>query len=126
MQQPNVIQLSQYRKKEKRKRKRVNEGKTGSVFVRNGKLWVDFRYLGHRVRESSGLPANTDNKKGVRKQLDLIIANDITAADSGIGADTNQVIIIDHEGKIEELPLMPKREVADKILDRVVELLGKR
>ena len=85
---------------------------------------------GHFIRvgfaaESHNLMANARNKLR-KKQLDLIVANDITAADSGIGADTNQVVIIDREGNADELPLLPKREVADKILDRVAGLLNKR
>ena len=66
---------------------------------------------------------NNARKKLKQKDLDLIVANDITDKDSGFGTDTNKVTIIDKSGKIEELPLMSKREVADKILDRVVELL---
>jgi phosphopantothenoylcysteine decarboxylase/phosphopantothenate--cysteine ligase len=57
------------------------------------------------------------------KGLDFIVANDITARDCGFGADTNRVVIIDKSGKIEELPLLTKREVAGKILDRVTELM---
>ena len=75
--------------------------------------------------ESEDLVANAKGKLG-EKGLDLIVANDITAKFSGIGADNNQVVIIDRKGKIEELPLLPKREVADRILDKVVQLLGKR
>ena len=44
----------------------------------------------------------------------------------GFGSDNNQVTIIDREGKIDSLPLLPKREVADKTLDRVVELLHRK
>ena len=65
-------------------------------------------------------------KKLEKKHLDLIVANDITDADSGFDSDTNKVILIDRNGKAESLPLLTKREVADKILDRVVGLLGKR
>jgi phosphopantothenoylcysteine decarboxylase/phosphopantothenate--cysteine ligase len=75
--------------------------------------------------ESEDLVPNAKQKLG-EKGLDLIVANDITAKDSGIGADNNQVVIIDRKGKIEELPLLPKREVADRILDKVVQLLGKK
>jgi phosphopantothenoylcysteine decarboxylase/phosphopantothenate--cysteine ligase len=61
------------------------------------------------------------------KNLDLIVANDITAPDSGFDADTNKVVLIDRQGKKEELPLLPKPEVAHKIIDKVVEMLaGKR
>jgi len=75
--------------------------------------------------ESSNLVENA-REKLKQKGIDLIVANDITATDSGFGTDTNQVTIIDHEGKIDDLPLLPKREVADKILDRVVRMMGKK
>jgi phosphopantothenoylcysteine decarboxylase/phosphopantothenate--cysteine ligase len=75
--------------------------------------------------ESNDIVANA-KKKLAGKKLDMIVANDITAADSGFGVDTNKVIIIDKKGKVEKLPLMTKREVADKILDGVVGLMGKR
>jgi phosphopantothenoylcysteine decarboxylase/phosphopantothenate--cysteine ligase len=61
-----------------------------------------------------------------KKRLDLIVANDIMAKGSGIGADANQVVIIDRKGKVEELPLLPKREVADRILDKITQFLGKK
>jgi len=72
--------------------------------------------------ESNNLVKNAKQKLQ-QKGLDFIVANDIKASDSGFGADTNRVTIIDREGKVDSLPLMPKREVADKVLDRVVELL---
>ena len=59
-----------------------------------------------------------------KKQLDLIVVNDIAAKDSGFDTDTNRVTIIDREGKAEQLPLMLKSEVAHKILDRIVALLA--
>jgi phosphopantothenoylcysteine decarboxylase/phosphopantothenate--cysteine ligase len=58
------------------------------------------------------------------KGLDLIVANDITAADSGFAVDTNRVTLINANGTIEELPLLSKTEVAEEVLDRVVALLG--
>ena len=74
--------------------------------------------------ESDDLEARA-NDKLMRKQLDLIVANDITAPDSGFAVDTNRVIFIDRQGKIERLPLMMKSEVAHKILDKVAELFSK-
>ena len=59
------------------------------------------------------------------KGLDLIVANDISAPDSGFAVDTNKVVLIDCYGE-EQLPLLPKSEVAHKILDRVVALLSRR
>jgi phosphopantothenoylcysteine decarboxylase/phosphopantothenate--cysteine ligase len=74
--------------------------------------------------ESSNLVENAKQKLK-QKGLDFIVANDITASNSGFGADTNRVTIIDREGKVDSLPLMPKREVANKVLDRVMGLLSK-
>ena len=72
--------------------------------------------------ESENMVANAKQKLQ-KKQLDIIVANDITDTDSGFGTDTNKVILIDRDGKTESLPLLAKREVADKVLDRVVGLL---
>jgi phosphopantothenoylcysteine decarboxylase/phosphopantothenate--cysteine ligase len=81
----------------------------------------DFIKVGFAA-ESNDIIANA-KKKLTSKKLDMIVANDITAADSGFGVDTNKVIIIDKKGEAEKLPLMSKREVADKILDGVVGLV---
>ena len=82
MKQNNVIQISRYRKKRHKKREvaRLNAGKKGRVYSRGGKLWVDFHYLGERVREPAGLKNSLSNRELVRKQLDLVTAeieNDI-------------------------------------------------
>ena len=88
-----------------------------------GEVKGDFLRVGFAA-ESENLVTNA-REKLQKKQLDLIVTNDITVAASGIGADTNQVVIIDGSGTVEELPLLPKREVADKILDKVAELINK-
>ncbi len=75
--------------------------------------------------ESEDVVANAKQKLE-KKKLDLIVANDITDASSGFGADTNKVSLIDRNGNVDSLPLLTKREVADRILDRVVELLAKK
>ena len=75
--------------------------------------------------ESEELIENATSKLKA-KGLDLIVANDITDADSGFGVDTNRVILIDRSGKVDHLPLMSKLEVAHKILDRVAKLLTKK
>ncbi len=72
--------------------------------------------------ESEDLLANARSKL-FSKGLHLIAANDITADDSGFGADTNKVILLDSEGGCHPLPLMSKYDVAHQILDRVVEYL---
>ena len=72
--------------------------------------------------ETQDLIANAQ-KKLTSKGLDIIVANDVTVRGSGFGADTNKVTILKKDGKPEDLPLMSKREVADKILDNVSKLL---
>ena len=57
------------------------------------------------------------------KSLDLIVANDVSAADSGFGVDTNRVILLDAWGDSEPLPLMSKMAVAERVLNRVIKLL---
>ena len=72
--------------------------------------------------ESENLESNAADKVR-RKELDLIVANDITEEGSGFGVDTNRVVLIDRELEVERLPLLTKYEVGHRILDRVVTLL---
>jgi phosphopantothenoylcysteine decarboxylase/phosphopantothenate--cysteine ligase len=65
-------------------------------------------------------------KKLAEKNLDLIVVNNPNVPGAGFEVDTNQVTLIDKRGKIEKLPLLSKKEVAGKILDRVSLLLKKR
>jgi phosphopantothenoylcysteine decarboxylase / phosphopantothenate---cysteine ligase len=74
--------------------------------------------------ESENLIANATDKVR-RKSLDLIVANDITDPDSGFGRDTNRVVLIDRHLQVEQLPVLTKYEVGQRILDRVRDLLGK-
>jgi len=120
--------VADYQSKEVSKGK-IKKGDAGLTLelVRTPDILVEVKGSFVRVgfaAESDDLVANAQ-KKLEQKQLDIIVANDITAADSGFGVDTNKVTLIDKQGKVEELPLLTKREVADKILDRVVGLLAK-
>ena len=74
--------------------------------------------------ETDDLIANAE-KKLVTKGLDLIVANDVSAPGSGFGTDTNQVVLIDRSGA-ERLPLLPKSDVAERVLDRVAIILQAR
>jgi len=71
--------------------------------------------------ESRNLMENA-KRKLKQKRLHFIVANDVIAGDSGFGTDTNRVTIIDRTGKVSRLSLLPKREVANKVLDRVAVL----
>lgn len=60
------------------------------------------------------------------KNVDIIVANDVTAEGSGFGVDTNQVTLLHKDGRIEALPLQSKAEVAERIVDAIRELLDER
>ena len=76
-----------------------------------------------------GFAAETENhvKNGLEKlkakNLDLIVVNPVNGPDSAFDSDMNHATIIDASGRTEEIPLVSKRVMADKILDRVVQLL---
>lgn len=57
------------------------------------------------------------------KGFDLIAANSAVEEGAGFGVETNRVTILDAEGSVEELPVLAKEEVAEKLLDRIVPLL---
>jgi phosphopantothenoylcysteine decarboxylase / phosphopantothenate---cysteine ligase len=65
-------------------------------------------------------------EKLAAKGVDLLVANDVSEAGSGFGTETNRVAILDAAGAREDLPLLTKREVADRILDRVAAALDAR
>jgi len=89
-----------------------------------GTVKGEFVKVGFAAESSNVIENATDKLK--QKGLDLIVANDITASDSGFGTDTNQVTIIDKDGGVDSLPLLTKHEVAERILDRVAQLLAAR
>jgi phosphopantothenoylcysteine decarboxylase/phosphopantothenate--cysteine ligase len=65
-------------------------------------------------------------RKLKEKDLDFIVANDVTQKDSGFAVDTNQVTILSRTEEPERLPLLSKEEVAEQVLDRVAKLLEAR
>ena len=61
-------------------------------------------------------------KKLIRKNCDLIVANDVLAEGAGFQSDTNIVTLLDRDGTCEQLPRTSKRDVADAILTKVISL----
>jgi phosphopantothenoylcysteine decarboxylase / phosphopantothenate---cysteine ligase len=82
---------------------------------RDGRLLVGF------AAETGNLDANAE-KKLREKNLDMIVANDVTAEGSGFDGDTNIVTIFDRRGTTRSLPLMSKDEVAEEVLDHLLTL----
>ena len=85
--------------------------------IKNNKILVGFAAETNDLIENASL-------KIKKKNLDFIVANDLTKAGAGFGVDTNIVKIIDKEGNITEYPKMKKEEVANIILDKIKELLS--
>lgn len=76
---------------------------------------VGFAAESHDVVEAA-------RRKLARKGCDLIVANDISRADSGFEVDENAVLFVWPNGELEELPLLPKRGVAAQLFDRIEKL----
>jgi len=90
-------------------------------------------------RDRTGLPravvgfaAETHNAfeygrgKLLRKGLDFIAVNDVTAAGAGFAVDTNRVVLLGAGGIVEEMPLQSKTAVAERLIARVAELLEEK
>jgi phosphopantothenoylcysteine decarboxylase/phosphopantothenate--cysteine ligase len=70
--------------------------------------------------ESEALVSNAASKLR-RKNLDMIVGNDISVPDIGFGSDDNAVVILCHDGSRESLPRMPKRAIAEHIWDLIAQ-----
>ncbi len=68
--------------------------------------------------------AQNARKKLAAKNLDLIVANDVTAEGAGFDHDTNVVSLFSRDGRDVALPKMSKAEVAQRVLDEIVRLRG--
>jgi len=75
--------------------------------------------------ESHDLMASA-RRKIVRKGCDLLVANNISGADAAFDADHNAVALVWPDGQIEELPSLPKREIAAQLFDRIAKSRGGR
>ncbi len=107
--------------------KKEGEGLTLEL-VRNPDILAE---LGRQKREGVtlvGFAAETRDleenarQKLSKKNIDLLVANDVTAAGAGFGSDTNLVKLFFAGGRAESLPLMDKLAVAHRILDAVMEI----
>jgi phosphopantothenoylcysteine decarboxylase/phosphopantothenate--cysteine ligase len=86
---------------------------------KGARVIVGFAAESHDVIESA-------RRKIARKGCDLLVANDVSGADSGFDVDRNTVSFVWPAGDVESLPPLSKDEVADHLLDRVAKLLGDR
>jgi phosphopantothenoylcysteine decarboxylase / phosphopantothenate---cysteine ligase len=85
---------------------------------KNGKMLVGF------AAETEELMVNAE-KKLREKNLDMVVANNVTEAGAGFDVDTNIATILDRSGVVRSLPLMSKDELAEQILDHLLALKSK-
>lgn len=90
------------------------------ILVEVGKIKKNKLTVGFSIETKNHVQKAKEKLK--KKKLDLIVANDINTKDSGFESDTNKATFIDKKGNIEKLPLLSKRELADKILDKIKEM----
>jgi phosphopantothenoylcysteine decarboxylase/phosphopantothenate--cysteine ligase len=120
--------VADYRPKEVSSEKIKKEGsgivldleKTSDILSELGKK-KGKRILVGFAAETENLLANATEKLK-KKNLDMIVANDISRSDVGFGAEDNQVTLVLQDGTSESLPKMGKDEVADVLLDRILSL----
>jgi len=98
--------------------------RTEDILASVGRRKGDRILVGFSMETEAGL--ERAREKLVRKNLDLIVLNDVTVEGAGFGTDTNVVALLDPDGGAENLPQMSKHDVADRILDRVVRYLAER
>ena len=97
---------------------RLPAGEPGATRAAGRPILVGF------AAETGSLDRAADKLRA--KSLDLLVANDVSEPGSGFGTDTNRVTILDAGGGRVELPMLTKREVADRILDLVARALDDR
>lgn len=83
---------------------------------KRGQILVGFAAETERLREHAA-------EKLAAKQVDLMVANDVSAPDAGFEVDTNRAVLLDSSGALEELPLLTKVDLAGAVWDRVAGLL---
>lgn len=121
--------VADYRPKEAAAHKiKKNDAELTLILEKNPDILLE---LGARKKARQilvGFAAETQNLLGYakeklkKKNLDLIVANDVTCPDAGFNTETNLVKIVARDGSIEEVPLMSKQAVAVHLLDRIESL----
>lgn len=85
--------------------------------TKGGRIHVGF------AAETGDLVENARVKREA-KNLDLVVANDLTEDGAGFGAETNRATLLWRDGRVEALPMMSKRALAEHIVDAVADLYG--
>jgi len=98
----------------------VRLAKTHDILAEIGRRKTSQVIVGFAA-ETGDLAGNA-SRKMEEKNLDMIVANDVTREGAGFAVDTNIVKLISRDGRVEDLPLMAKKSLAGIILDRVLAM----
>jgi len=119
--------VADYRPARPAERKIKKEGETLIIeLVKNPDILAELGRLKKPGQVLVGFAAETENllanarRKLTEKNVDLLVANDVTRPGAGFGADTNLVKLIYRDGRVEDLPLLKKTELAHRILDAAI------
>jgi phosphopantothenoylcysteine decarboxylase/phosphopantothenate--cysteine ligase len=111
----------EFRKEKIKKEKGLTEIKltrTRDIIAETAKLKkskkLKLKIIGFAA-ESENLKDNA-KKKMIEKEMDMIVANDITDPQAGFSVDTNKALLLFSDGSTEQLPLLQKSEVAEKVI----------
>ena len=119
---PSVVSLEKTKKKEEEINLRLKPGV--DILKEMGKRKKKQILVGFSLETQDEI--RNSKRKLTEKNLDLVVINNPTIPGAGFEVDTNRVILIDKKGKVEKLPLLPKKEVAERVLDEVTVLLKAR
>ena len=120
---PEVFSQEKIKKEEgKRDELNIRFVKNPDIAAHFGKLKKDQIMVGFAA-ETNNLIQYAESKLK-KKNLDFIVANDVSKEGAGFKTDTNIVTIIDKKGKVIEYPILDKSQVAEIILDKVEDLLN--
>lgn len=78
-----------------------------------------------------GFAAETENledyakDKLIRKNLDIVVGNDVSKEGSGFGSDTNEIVMIKKDGSVRQLPILSKEQAANELLEEVLEMMNR-
>jgi phosphopantothenoylcysteine decarboxylase/phosphopantothenate--cysteine ligase len=123
--------VADYRPQQAAEQKIKKTGETLTInLVKNPDILLD---LGQRKKRQLliGFAAETEDlivhaqEKLTKKNLDMIVANDVTLPGAGFNIDTNIVKIIHKNGEVEELPQLSKQQIAEILLDKITKMLTK-
>jgi len=118
------VKVSQHKLKKGDPYETLELERTRDILEELGKKKGDQILVGFAA-ETEDLIVNA-GRKLKEKNLDLIVANDVTKTGAGFGSDTNQVKILRPSGETKDLPIMSKEEASHAILDEIVNLLKQK